>query len=71
MPSAHLVDFLSHGVAGKANPSVPLGEYTVASQLADSRAPSPQPVLRPEESYDDPVKLGILPEDSVMGLFFS
>ncbi|KAB5593719.1 Luminal-binding protein 5 [Ceratobasidium theobromae] len=60
-----------HGVAGKANPSVPLGEYTVASQLADSRAPSPQPVLRPEESYDDPVKLGILPEDSVMGLFFS
>ncbi|CAE6368411.1 unnamed protein product [Rhizoctonia solani] len=53
------------------NPLVSLAEYTVASQLADSRAPSPQPTPNTEEFYDDPVKLGILPEDSVMGLFYS
>ncbi|CAE6434915.1 unnamed protein product [Rhizoctonia solani] len=54
-----------------ANPLISLAEYTVASQLADSRAPSPQPTSNTEEFYEDPVKLGILPEDAVMGLFFS
>ncbi|KAF8742075.1 hypothetical protein RHS02_03324, partial [Rhizoctonia solani] len=70
--SAHLVTFLSrdHGSTG-LNPLVSLAEYTVASQLADSRAPSPQPTSNTEELYDDPIKLGILPEDSVMGLFYS
>ncbi|CUA76172.1 hypothetical protein RSOLAG22IIIB_06130 [Rhizoctonia solani] len=53
------------------NPLISLAEYTVASQLADSRAPSPQPTPNTEEFYEDPVKLGILPEDAVMGLFFS
>jgi hypothetical protein len=72
MPSAHILDFLSHAQGSKeANPLVPLSEYTVASQLADSRAPSPQPASSTEDLYDDPIKLGILPEDAVMGLFFS
>jgi hypothetical protein len=53
------------------NPLRSLGEYTVASQLADSRAVSPEPMQNTEELYDDPVKLGILPEDSVIGLFYS
>ncbi|KAG8710071.1 hypothetical protein FRC11_004912 [Ceratobasidium sp. 423] len=70
--SAHIVTFLSRDQDFKGtNPLVSLAEYTVASQLADSRAPSPQPTSNTEEFYEDPVKLGILPEDAVMGLFFS
>ncbi|CAE6366626.1 unnamed protein product [Rhizoctonia solani] len=72
--SAHIVTFFSgdHNLnLNGANPLVSLAEYTVASQLADSRAPSPQPASNTEEFYDDPVKLDILPEDSVMGLFYS
>ncbi|KAF8598079.1 hypothetical protein BDV93DRAFT_610030 [Ceratobasidium sp. AG-I] len=46
-------------------------DHTIASQLADSRAGSPNPALNVEDGYEDPVKLGLLPEDAVLGLFVS
>ncbi|KAG8684323.1 hypothetical protein FRC08_013750 [Ceratobasidium sp. 394] len=53
------------------DPLTSVREYTVASQLADSRTGSPEPALNTEEEYDDPVSLGIIPEDAVIGLFYS
>ncbi|KAG9118796.1 hypothetical protein FRC07_006512, partial [Ceratobasidium sp. 392] len=53
------------------DPLTSLQEYTVASQLADSRGASPQPEVNPEDGYDDPVSLRMIPEDAVIGLFYS
>ncbi|QRV85309.1 Fungal Zn(2)-Cys(6) binuclear cluster domain [Ceratobasidium sp. AG-Ba] len=65
---SYYIDFFRTEPTG---PLTSLREYTVASQLADSRSGSPQPEQCTEEGYDDPVSLGLIPEDNVIRLFYS